>query len=295
MHMKKTVFVAITLISIALGCSGQDYKFGIRAGLNFNTLLAPVEQSTIATESYSYTSGFHFGVTWDYYITDILTIKTELSYLQNGTGYSYDGDMYYKIYVDDEEIVYEQGYGTQKLEITNAALSIPAMVSYQITPKWEIFGGGYANILVQSSGGGELEFNSYENFDNIRFFQSLDYNFSGDDAREFNTLSSTRIVRIRVNDEVVGIPGVVGAYYQYDEDEKAGKMTNRIDLGLTAGVNYFFNKGFYFSVRGQYGLLDVTNNDVDRVLTNLSADNDLLFSDDKDLHFGIQTSLGFRF
>ena len=71
--------------------------------------------------------------------------------------------------------------------------------------------------------------------------------------------------------------------------------TNFLDFGLTAGFHYFLNKGFFVGLTFDYGIPDLTNNDVDFSLKELNPDNSFKFSDDKDSHFGIQASFGFRF
>ena len=89
------------------------------------------------------------------------------------------------------------------------------------------------------------------------------------------------------------MPKVVGAYYQYLE--KDGNLYKFLDGGVSAGVTYYFNRGFYVSLKGDYGFLDITNDKMDRSLITLNPDNTLLLRKDKDKHIGIQASFGFKF
>ena len=48
-------------------------------------------------------------------------------------------------------------------------------------------------------------------------------------------------------------------------------------------------------VRADIGLADITNNDTDISRAELSENNTYIYRDDKDTHFGVQGSFGFRF
>lgn len=291
--MIKKVGLLVVVVLLSLSADGQDYKFGIRAGLNSSTFRGPTLDMEGAREDYGFSTGFHFGITWDYQFTDIIGFKTELLYIQNGTSYSYDGDGYYKIYLPDDITRVERGLIDQDLDRSNAYITIPAMISAQLGKRWEVYGGIYGSLLVQPTGRGTFDFTSFDNADGIRFTQSQDHNYRTDIAGGFNTTISP-IVLI-VDGEPTSIAKVAGGYYQFTEDEKTNKAINRFDVGVMGGVNYFINKGFYIGVRGQLGFIDITDNAVDRVLTDLNPDGSIIVSDDRDLHLGIQASFGFKF
>ena len=86
----------------------------------------------------------------------------------------------------------------------------------------------------------------------------------------------------------------IGEGYVIDA-EKKGNAMNFLDYGLIVGVSYNINRGFYIGVRADIGLADITNNDTDISRAELSENNTYIYRDDKDTHFGLQGSFGFRF
>ena len=80
----------------------------------------------------------------------------------------------------------------------------------------------------------------------------------------------------------------------YDLDSKEGRPYKVFDAGLSAGAAYFLNGGLYFSALVNYGLLDVTNTELD---FSYSEIDDLNFKtrDDRDNNLSFQFSLGFSF
>ena len=59
-------------------------------------------------------------------------------------------------------------------------------------------------------------------------------------------------------------PTEVGAYYNYNSDEK---LFRRLDFGLVGGLAYYLNNGLYVGARYQFGLTDVTNDGNDLRVT----------------------------
>lgn len=283
MLRKFVLVVSFLLVYTAV----YSQTFGIRAGLNFSTLMGPAEEGV--EESFGLNGGFHFGFNYAYNISDVFSIRTELLYMQTGTDYSYKGESYYAIELADR-VLYERGEATIDLVVSNAQISIPITAHFELNDKWEVLGGVYTNFLVGPTGTGQLRFESYDRPLEIVFRQSLDYSYFGDEARG---TAGDGVVRIIVDDDIISLPRFAGAYYQYFE--KDGNAFNVIDLGLTAGVSYFFNRGFYASLRADYGMLDLTNNKMDRSLKEVNTDNSFILRDDKDHHFGLQASFGFRF
>jgi hypothetical protein len=287
----------ITLIIFCLGFStmliGQEFNLGIRAGLNYSRFNGPTI-STNGDESFSFSNGFHFGITFDYNFTDLIALKTELLYIQNGSEINYEGDSYYKIRLDDDiPTLIEPGSAEMFLDISNAYMSIPLMISAKVSRKIEVFGGVYANLLVQPTARGTYTFRSDSRPDDIRFTQSLDFNYRTNQWGQGS--SPSRPIAILVDGERVVLPKIAGAYYQFDADERGNSFINGLDAGLSFGANYFLNRGFYISGRAQYGLVDVTDQTSDRDIQSVSEDGSLQFRDDSDKHFGIQFSFGFKF
>lgn len=290
MRLYKCLFVIIFVCSIH---KVNAQTFGVRAGLNYSKFLGPTEIGV--EESYGFSNGFHFGLSYSYDFTDLFSLRSELVYIQNGSKYDYKGDSYY-IIRESTKTTFEKGkLENYKLNISNAYISIPIVANYRINKKWEVFGGGYFNMLIGPTGRGQLTFESTSRPDEIRFTQSLDFRYGSDDAIEVTGRSTGSLndIGVLVDGEIVILPRFAGAYTQ--QGEKTGNKFNSLDYGLTAGAHYFLNKGFFIGLTFDFGLPDLTNNKVDISLKELNPDNSFIFSDDNDTHFGIQASFGFRF
>ncbi|MBK7634687.1 MAG: hypothetical protein IPJ13_10625 [Saprospiraceae bacterium] len=86
-----------------------------------------------------------------------------------------------------------------------------------------------------------------------------------------------------------------GAYYNYASTEMDGKLYNRWDFGLTGGISYFINKGFYFGLKYDFGLMDITNNKMDFLRKKQTKLRAKVLSNHFDRNVGFQASFGFRF
>lgn len=267
--------------------------FGVRAGLNYSTFLGPTE--TGVEESYGYSNGFHFGLSYSYDFTDLFSVRSEVVYIQNGSTYDYKGDSYYIIRQTDKTTFEKGTLEFYELNISNAYISIPIVANYRIGKKWEVYGGGYFNMLIGPTGRGQMKFLSNERPDEIRFIRSLDFRYNSDELSEITgrTAGPLTEIGILVDGDVVTLPKFAGAYTR--QGEKTGNKFRFLDFGLRAGANYFLNKGFFVGFSVEYGFPDLTNNDVDISLKELNPDSSFIFSEDKDTHFGIQASFGFRF
>lgn len=290
MRLHTVLFIVIFAFACQLG---QSQTFGVRAGLNYSKFLGPTE--TGVDESYSFSNGFHFGLSYSYDFTDLFSLRTELVYIQNGSKYSYSGDSYYIIRQPDKTTFEKGNLDFYDLNNSNAYISIPVVANYRINSKWEIFGGAYFNMLIGPTGRGQMKFVSTDRPDEIRFIQSLDFRYNNDQVSEITGRSPGPLTQIGilVDGDIVTLPKFAGAYTL--QGEKTGNKFNFLDFGLTAGAHYFLNKGFFVGLHVDYGFPDLTNNEVDFSLKELNPDNSFKFSDDKDTHFGIQASFGFRF
>ncbi len=285
--IRNLILLYILLISVT-AMNAQEYNFGVRAGQNYSTVLGDNEEG----ETKGYSSGFHFGINFYYNFTDNFSLRTELMYIQNGFSQEYNGESYYLIRKFDGGLVVEKGDMEFKMDNSNGYFGIPITGHYRLNRRWEIFGGGYFNILISPTGAGTVRFASLENPDEIFFRQSLDYRYYGDEAGEI-VVSGSRPLLIRVEGDIVQIPKVVGAYYQFLEKE--GSAFKSIDIGLSAGISYYLNRGFYISLKADYGFLDVTNNRMDRSFVEINLDDSFKLKEDRDTHLGINVSFGFKF
>ncbi len=287
-YMKKIILS--TILFFVFGFSLYSQSIGIRAGLNYSKFSGPVVSSS--NEAYNFSSGFHFGINLNQFMTDKSYLRFELLYIQNGSNYKINGDSYY--YIRSDEPFYERGNTDINLDISNAYISLPITYHYSISKKIELHAGGYFNILIGPKGSGTLKFDSRDNPDKIKMQQSLDYNYNSDRAGYGYIPNSQLFPTIIVGDENVPLFSYLGAYYQYQE-----KLTNRFrwfDAGLSFGGSYFFNRGFYGSVRLDYGLVDLTKTEGDISITEVDlTENKALNKTTRDTHVGIQASLGFKF
>ncbi len=266
--------------------NGQGYNIGLRAGTNFSTHLGPTEVG----ESTGISNGFHFGLNYQYNFSDVLGLRAELLYVQNGKTTEYKGPSYY-VFNTGTSIIHDEGIADYNLNVSTANLSIPVTVHFELSRKIEVFGGAYLNFLVGPRGSGVLDYYSTIDSAGITFIQSHDYNYYSDEPAEANFIA-TPIVLI-IDGSNYQLPRIVGAYYQQSTVNE--KKYKTIDFGLTAGTNYYFNPGFYLGLRAEYGFRDLTNRDTDFSLISLDENKNFIRRDDRDTHFGFQVSLGFKF
>lgn len=300
--MNKSLFLLLLgIFFISLNASGQDYKFGIRAGLNYSKLLGPQISEPEYRDFQQFNNGIHFGVTFSYHLTDIFGFRTELAYNQIGTRYTFEGD--------DSPYVFRYGfereprYGniTRYLDVNNSYIHLPLMVFYKPFKKIEVFGGIYTQFLILPTSDGFIDFTAPINpntGDRYRysFIQNVEANYYADEAREVKG-SQTLLVDLIIDGEAepVSMQRLVGGYYELSEDEKSGSKYNRLDIGLEGGFSYYINRSLYVGLTGMYGLLDVTNDDLDVDFNELNEFNKFKFRDDYDTNLSLQLSLGFKF
>jgi len=283
--MKNILFFLLLLGFTSV--QAQDYNLGIRAGLNYSTYMGPLETG----ESYEFNNGFHFGMNFAYNFTDLFAINTGLFYAQNGYKQTYDGDSYYILRLPDGNKLYEEGRSQINVEVSNAYINMPITANYFIGEKFEVYGGVYMNFLISPVGYGQWEFDSHDQPENISFIQNLDHRYFADEAATAQSIGEPII--IWVNEEELTLPDVANAYYFFDE--KNGTKFNWFDFGLTGGASYYINAGLFFGVRASYGLTDNTNDDMDISIQKVEEDKQFIYRQDKDQHFWLEFSLGFRF
>lgn len=283
----KNLLTGLILIGFLNLSFGQSV--GIRAGLNYSTILGSMEEG----ESFEFTDGFHFGFNYGYKVTNKFTLRAELLYSQIGAKREYQGPGYFKIYRNDGSTLFERGDVELNLEISNAYINLPLVAAYQITPQFEIFAGASVNFLVNPVGRGTMRFESHDNPDCILFRQSLDYNYYSDNAQEGTPGSPNPTICI--DGELLVLPRFAGAYYQYSDVQKVSTAFQWVDASLVGGINYFINKGFFFGLTVNYGLSDITKDEMDISIRELRPDNKFNYRNDRDINLSGQLSVGFRF
>ena len=292
--MKNLLILSFVFLTVSLSA---QHKVGVRAGLNYSKFNGALEEH----ESYSIGSGFHFGINYTYELPSNVGFRGEILYVQRGTKQSFDDpESFYiinPIIPSTMESFVEPGSKKIDMNLSLAYISIPLSVQYQINRRFELFAGMSMDFLIGPSGKGKVDFDSSTRPDDIRFIQSLDHQYNADLAGEYNTfLSQDNNIVIRVDGDLVTIPKVVGAYYNFTtEQREMGNRINSFNAHIIGGVNYYLNKGFYIGARYEYGLLDITNNAVDVSLGELDENDDFIFRDDSDKDFSIALSFGFKF
>lgn len=271
----------------------QSYHFGVRAGLNYSTFRGPLETDVI--EKFDYNNGFHFGATGMMTFNEYFSVGAEILYNQYGTRYSYEGPSYYIFNIAN--VKYLKNDIKLNLNVSNSYINIPVLAYFKPFKKFEIMAGAYMGFLINPVGSGKLDFGG-------KFYQSLEYNYYKDIAGGYalNT-NPGNVVSVKVpqpdgEDKIVSLHKIVGAYYQYDAtqfNEKTGTAFNWFDLGLTGGFQYFINKSLYAGFRAEMGLLDITNDKLDRSLKDINTDGSFILRNDVDKNINFQVSLGFRF
>lgn len=284
--MKNILAACIVSLSFIASVSAQDYNIGVRAGLNYATMTGAEE----AGETLGYAQGIHFGLNFSWNFSDLFALRSELLYVQNGTTKKYEGPSYYVFRLTSGN-VYDEGYAKYTLDISNSYISFPVTGHLKISKKFEAFGGAYIGFLVSPKGAGKLDYESTIDPDNIFFIQSQDYSYYSDEAGGGNFFVTP--IELDINDVVYSLASNVGAYYQFDVLET--KLFNRVDYGLILGGSYYFNPGFYSSLRMNYGFRDLTRTITDVSLVSLNSAGGFVPRDDNDANLSFELSIGFKF
>lgn len=266
---------------------GQSIKVGVRAGLDFSTLYGPVESA----ESTGVSNGFHFGVNVSRYFTNSFGLRLELLYQQKGFRKEYNGVGYYPIKLEDTNLFYTEGNIDYILEVSNAYASIPITAHIQPFSFMEFFAGFSANFLINPVGSGTIDFTSTSDPERLFYRQTLQYAYYQDEAGMEGT--SVHRPQVFVGEDIVSIPGAVGAYHFLDSNDE--KIFKGFDISAIVGTQIYVNKSFYIGLRAEYGFRDITNDRVDFSLESLSDTGGFKVNDDKDHQVTLQASVGFRF
>jgi len=295
--------ILFTLITLSLNeAKAQEFNIGIRAGLNFGEFLGPQIPDL---EKFSVATGFHFGLNFNYNLSDFLSVRGELLYNQTGTKYSYAGPGWYKfnqgvldnaatgiptIYLIDEVVIDRTEID---LDISTGGLEIPISLHLKTLEKWEIFGGAYVNFIFSSIGSGNLKFGPENEFVEHSFTQGQFHNYRNDEPGDRNSTNFSQPITLRANGIKAQVNQLVGAYVLEDEDR--GKRIRTLDYGFLGGVSYYLNRGLYLSLRAEVGMRDMTNNNAEYSYAEINDDGTFVYSDDFDRSFTIGLSLGFKF
>lgn len=285
-----TLFLAVTSLSMQ-----AQMKYGFKAGLNFATIKGESELGAAdkTLENWENVTGFHIGITLGHAVTDHFGIRGELTFSKKGAKYTYDGPSY-KFFRNATTTKFTTGNAKYLVNITNSYIDIP-LVAYGRWGDFEIAGGVYGALLVQSVGEGALTYSNAISavppnnpVDELKV--NLSHNYRRDDPGEGET---GEIVSVQVDAAKFDVPKTQGAYYDFTEDR--GNLYNSFDYGLIGGVSYYLSRALYANVRLQYGLSDLTKTEADLSKSTINDDLTPVYRDDKDRNFTIQATIGFSF
>lgn len=289
------ILVVALFFALPENTKAQELSYGFRVGLNVSTFLGDEEMDAAGTslESFSTNTGFHVGGGVRIEITELFGIRTELLFTQKGTKRTFNGSSF-QLFNGPNGKILTTGGKSVALNISNAYLEIPIMAYGKIGKKLEVFGGFYGGFLVSSVATGELIYTGgvVEGNNNIipTLEIALDYNYLRDDVGEM--IDGVDDIAVMVGNDNVTIPNTLTAYY--DLDEKNGNPYNVFDAGLSAGAAFFMNGGLYVSAIANYGLVDVSNEDMDFSNSEING-LDFVTRDDRDSNLSLQFSIGFSF
>lgn len=267
----------------------QNIKVGVRAGADFTSLHGPLE----ANEEFSIGQGFHFGFNVSRYLTPDVSIRAELLYQQKGYTKRYNGNGYYPIKETDGSLKFIEGDVDYILEVSNAYVALPITFHYQPVRQIEVFAGLSPAFLINPIGNGNINFVSKENPDDLFFRQNFAYRYYQDEIG--TTAESLYLPQVFCGEDIVTIPGAIGAYYFFDSELENERSFRWFDLSATIGAQFYINKSFYIGTRFEYSFFDLTNGAVDTSIESISDTGSFVFRNDIDRNLGLQVSVGFKF
>ena len=301
---KFIIFVTLVFASVSQ-IKAQEYNIGIRAGLNFGEYLGPEIPDV---EKFSVSSGFHFGINFSYNLSDLLAVRGEILYNQNGTKYAYTGDGWYKftrgvidnpsgipsIYTINEVV---KDRTAIDLDISSGGVALPISLHIKTMEKWEFFAGTYVNFIFSSIGTGNWKFGPEFEVGTTppehAFIQGQFHNYRSDELGDINGTNFTQPITLRANGVKAQIQSLVGAYSLDIQDN--GNRIRSLDYGFLGGFSYYLNRGLYLSLRADLGMRDMTNNSAEYSYAEINDDGTFIYSDDFDRNFTIGLSIGFKF
>jgi len=297
--MNRILALLFSLCIISTAISAQELGYSFKTGLNAAVILGDNETDSNGTEveEYRFNRGFHVGGDLIIKFVDRFGMKVGLLYNQKGGKYRFGfdeepgSDSFQRFTTDAGNEIFSTGKKRISLNITNTYLDFPIVGYARFADKFEIFGGFQFGFLVSSTADGELKYSgtSETGIPIEEFAVGLDYNFYNDNVGDIDPADP---IVVAIDGETATLPGILNAYYDFDTDERS--WFNVFDVGLTAGVNLYINKGLFFGFTANYGLRDVTNMtyDVSKVSSNRF---ELIQRDDKDTNLNLLFSVGFGF
>jgi len=282
--MKNYIISTLLIFCFSITAIGQT-SFGLRTGLNFNTLLSDdLEEG----EGYGMNTGFHIGFAFNRQFTDIWGARAEFVFSQKGFSNAYDGTSSVLLRDRNDRAIAHSGIADINISVSNVYLDFPISGYARVTNWLEISAGVVPGFLVASRGRGDLILAS-ETLRIDELSLSLDHDYYSDEAGAFgDTNEEILTIQDDRTAQNLTIPATLGAYTF--QEEKNENLYNTFNLDAVFGMSFFLNKGLFVGARVQYGLLDVTSDEADFSFGDITA-----LRTDTDVNLVFQGSVGFNF
>ncbi len=291
MRMLTTASLLAIFLLMAIHAAAQDFKMGIRAGINLADIVGAREQDDAGAylENNALRVRIAVAFTTRLQFTDRVGMHADLAFVQKGSYYRYEGASYMKF----PELSGQTFQGHKRImamNLINGYVEVPISFYYELVDdKFSIDAGVTAGFLVTSRALGTLKYIDEAAAEDLVEYD-LDFRYGSDAAGEVVT-EETRTGRIAGT--TIIHPSSIGAYYF--ESEKKGNFYNFFDLSFNVGASFYLSPGLRVGTRFQYSLLDISNNQYDRSLHKLNSDGSLIPRTDKDRNIGLQIFLGLQF
>ncbi len=292
--MTKRILLFFIAGILSLPLTAQRFSGGFKAGYNINFIDAPKLMSRAGDEleSFSNGNGFHVGAIVNYEINSYFGLRTNLLYTQRGVISNYvsgDDDSYLVLRAADGSIDLALGSKDINISVNNSYLEIPLLV-YGEYKNFELAFGPSFGLMVTSGATGSINFSGEWRREEVDISSNINHKYYSNragsyvqtEAHSFSSGFDTRF-----------FPLSHSAYYEFNR--KDGSLYRAVNFGLTAELNYFFNKGLFLGLGYYYGLNDVTRNSMDLDINALNQSGQLQTRNDEDKLSSLRISVGFKF
>lgn len=297
--MIRSLIGLVALVGLLLGSApvnAQGFGTIFRAGLNASTFSGPTLVSAEGTslESYGYGTGFHIGAggryKFDY--SGNYGVSLEFLYSLKGGLVNYEGESWYLFRNTQGAMIRSTGTRRQALDVSISYLEFPLNVFAKVG-KFEVHAGVYAGIRLRSIANGDYRYIT-SNPNNLNFSVVLDQNFRTDRLPDYTMpFRADQVIDLEVAGELIQVPLVQGAYFEHAEYN--APLYRSIDYGLLGGLSYYLTEGLYLGFRFQYGLTDITRDDMHISQYRLGDDNRPVIREEMHRNLVYQFSVGFAF
>lgn len=297
LKMKKLGYILFVVAVLSTGQAyGQGFGTIFRAGLNISSFNGPtlMDANGQSLEEYGYGTGFHIGAgaryKFDY--SGNYGVSMEFLYSLKGGLISYEGESWYTFRNPQGASITTTGTRRMALDVSNSYLEFPVSFFAKFG-KFELHGGAYMGVRLRSIANGDYRYMTTSP-NNLNFSVLLDQNFRNDRLPDYSmSFPSNEVELLEVAGELFQVPTTQGAYFEHPEFN--GSLYKALDFGLIGGFSYYLTDGLFLGFRFQYGLTDVTRDDMHLNLNRLGDDNQPLLRSEVQRNIVYQASVGFAF